>query len=61
MYFKIFMKGLQPERYYRLLFKHKNNYGTTIYDNDYYFKISEERRVGKERRTGRWQDKAKEK
>jgi len=39
MYFKIFMKGLQPERYYRLLFKHKNNYGTTIYDNDYYFKV----------------------
>ena len=39
MYFKLYMKGLQPERYYRLLFKHKNNDGTTIYDNDYYFKI----------------------
>lgn len=39
MYFKLFMKGLQPERYYRILFKHKNNEGTTIYDNDYYFKV----------------------
>ncbi len=39
MYFKLYMKGLQPERYYRVLFKHKNNDGTTIYDNDYYFKI----------------------
>ena len=39
MYFKIFMKGLQPERYYRLLFKHTNNDGTTVYDNDYYFKV----------------------
>ena len=39
MFFKIFMKGLQPERYYRILFKHINNEGTTIYDNDYYFKV----------------------
>ncbi len=39
MYFKIYMKGLQPERYYRILFKHKNNDGTTIYDNDYHFKV----------------------
>lgn len=39
MYFKIYMKGLQPERYYRLLFKHKNNESTTIYDDDYYFKV----------------------
>ena len=39
MYFKIFIKGLQPERYYRILFKHINNEGTTIYDNDYYFKV----------------------
>jgi len=39
MYFKIYMKGLQPERYYRLLFKHKNNEGTAVYDNDYYFKV----------------------
>ena len=39
MYFKIHMNGLQPERYYRLLFKHINNDGITIYDNDYYFKV----------------------
>ena len=39
MYFKIYMKGLQPERYYRLLFKHINNDGTVVYDNDYHFKV----------------------
>ena len=39
MYFKLYMKGLQPERYYRLLFKHVNNDGTVIYDNDYNFKV----------------------
>lgn len=39
MFFKIYMKGLQPERYYRLLFKHVHNDGTEIYDNDYYFKV----------------------
>ena len=39
MYFKIFMKGLQPERYYRVLFKHKNNDGVKIYDDNYYFKV----------------------
>ena len=39
MYFKLYMKGLQPERYYRILFKNKNNDGTTIYDDDYHFKV----------------------
>tara|TARA_B100001094_G_scaffold226291_1_gene220690 strand:+ start:6357 stop:7583 length:1227 start_codon:yes stop_codon:yes gene_type:complete len=39
MYFKLYMKGLQPERYYRILFKHVNNDGTTIYDDDYFFKV----------------------
>ena len=39
MFFKIYMGGLQPERYYRVLFKHKNESGTTIYDNSDYFKI----------------------
>tara|TARA_R110001592_G_scaffold113201_2_gene312063 strand:+ start:290 stop:1459 length:1170 start_codon:yes stop_codon:yes gene_type:complete len=39
MYFKIFMRGLQPERYYRVLFKHTNNEGTRIYDNKYHFKV----------------------
>ena len=39
MYFKVYMKGLQPERYYRILFKHTNNDGTAIYDDKYYFKV----------------------
>ena len=39
MFFKIFMKGLQPERYYRILFKHTNNEGTKVYDNNYHFKV----------------------
>ena len=39
MYFKLFMNGLQPERYYRLLFKNVNDDGVTIYDNNYHFKV----------------------
>ena len=39
MFFKLYMKGLQPERYYRVLFKHINNDGTKIYDDKYYFKV----------------------
>ena len=39
MYFNLDMKGLQPERYYRILLKHENNDGTTIYDNKYIFKV----------------------
>ena len=39
MFFKLYMKGLQPERYYRVLFKHINDDGTIIYDDDYYFKV----------------------
>ena len=39
MYFKVYMKGLQPERYYRVLFKHTNNEGTIIYDDNYHFKV----------------------
>ena len=39
MYFKLYMKGLQPERNYRVLFKHTNNEGTTVYDNNYHFKV----------------------
>ena len=39
MYFKLYMNGLQPERYYRVLFKHINNDGTIIYDNNYHFKV----------------------
>ena len=39
MYFNLYMNGLQPERYYRVLLKHINEDGTTIYDNKYYFKV----------------------
>ena len=39
MFFKIFMNGLQPERYYRVLFKHTNNEGTKVYDDNYHFKV----------------------
>jgi len=39
MYFKIYMNGLQEERYYKLLFKHENNEGIKVYDENYYFKI----------------------
>ena len=39
MFFKLFMKGLQPERYYRILFNHTNNEGTKVYDDNYHFKV----------------------
>lgn len=39
MYFKLYMDGLQPERYYRLLIRHDNNDGINIYDEDWYFKV----------------------
>lgn len=40
MYFKLYMKGLQPERYYKILIRHDNNEGITIYDDNYYFKVT---------------------
>ena len=39
MYFKLWMNSFQPERYYRILFRHQNNDGITTYDNNYYFKV----------------------
>tara|TARA_Y100001973_G_scaffold69515_1_gene101425 strand:+ start:5964 stop:7124 length:1161 start_codon:yes stop_codon:yes gene_type:complete len=39
MFFKLYMKGLQPERYYRVLFKEINDDGTIVYDDKYYFKV----------------------
>ena len=39
MYFKMYMNGLQEERYYKLLFKHENNDGIRVYDENCYFKI----------------------
>ena len=38
-FFDLYMKGFQPERYYRVLFKHVNNDGTTVYDSNYHFKV----------------------
>lgn len=38
-YFDIYMNGLEPERYYKLIFKHVNNDGVTIFDNNDTFKI----------------------
>lgn len=39
MYFKLYMNGLQPERYYRILIKHNNNDGIAIYDDECFFKV----------------------
>ena len=38
-YFNLHIKGLQPERYYRILIKQHDPFGTVIHDNDYYFKV----------------------
>ena len=40
MFFKLYMNGLQEERYYKLLFKHENNDGIKVYDENCYFKIT---------------------
>jgi len=39
MFFKLYMNGLQEERYYKLLFKHENNDGVRVFDENCYFKI----------------------
>ena len=39
MYFDLFMEGLQPERYYKLMFRTDNNDGVKIFDEDYFFKV----------------------
>jgi hypothetical protein len=38
-YFDVYMNGLQPERYYKILIKTVVNNSTVILDNNYYFKI----------------------
>ena len=38
-YFDVYMNGLEPERYYKVLIKTIINGSTLILDNDYYFKI----------------------
>jgi hypothetical protein len=38
-YFKIYMNGLEPERYYKILIKTLINGETLILDDNYYFKV----------------------
>lgn len=38
-YFKLYMAGLEPKRYYKILIKVVYNGETMIYDDNYYFKI----------------------
>ena len=38
-YFDVYMNGLQPERYYKILIKTIINGSTIVKDEDYYFKI----------------------
>ena len=39
MYFRLYMQGLQPERYYRILIKSEIGSNTNIYDENFYFKV----------------------
>ena len=38
-YFRLYMNGLEPDRYYKIQIKSVIDGGTYIYDNDYYFKV----------------------
>ena len=38
-YFDIYMNGLEPERYYKILIQVTAGGSTTIYDDNYYFKV----------------------
>jgi hypothetical protein len=38
-FFTIYMKGLQPERYYRILIKLEETNETQIFDDNYFFKV----------------------
>jgi hypothetical protein len=38
-YFDIYMSGLEPERYYKIVIKTTINGSTLIFDNNYYFKV----------------------
>ena len=39
-YFNLYINGLEPERYYKLLFKSiLSNGETLVLDNNYYFKV----------------------
>ena len=38
-FFKLYMDGLEPDRYYKIQIKSTIDGGTYIYDDDYYFKV----------------------
>lgn len=38
-YFDIYMSGLEPERYYKILIKTITNNSTKVFDDNYYFKV----------------------
>jgi hypothetical protein len=38
-YFDLYMSGLEPERYYQILLKVDAGGSTTVYDDEYYFKV----------------------
>ena len=38
-YFKLYMNGLQPERYYQVLIQTTINGSTLVYNDGYYFKV----------------------
>ena len=38
-YFDVYMNGLEPERYYKILIQVVASGSTTIYDDNYYFKV----------------------
>jgi hypothetical protein len=40
-YFDIYMNGLEPERYYKLLIKTVISGSTLVFDNEYFFKVLE--------------------
>ena len=40
-YFDVYMYGLEPERYYKILIKTQISGSTIIYDNRYFFKVKE--------------------
>jgi len=39
-YFDVYMSGLEPERYYKIVIKTTINNSTLIFDDDYYFKVT---------------------
>jgi hypothetical protein len=38
-YFDVYMNGLEPERYYKILIKTIINGSTLVLDDNYYFKV----------------------